>query len=104
MSHSPFVGRPSGGDEVPYGLCLRARADVLQAARLFDAAHRHDDDKVGQFHRLFPVIRHEDGRQAGGVVDSAQTLSQFLADAGVECAEGLADASLTSCSISSITG
>ena len=52
---------------------------------------RHDDDEVGELHRLVLVVGDEDGGEAGLVVDFAQAAAELLADAGVERAEGLVE-------------
>ena len=72
------AGRPrSGGHEFAHKGGGGAGADVLGATHLFDMAHGHDHDQIGQFHRLFLIVGDEHRGQAGFVMDVAQALAQL---------------------------
>ena len=62
--------------------------DVVGRADLLDSALAHHNDPVSQFQRLLLVMRDEDGRVSGPVVELAQPLAQFLSDFRIQCAEG----------------
>ena len=70
------------------------RGRLVQLARragLLDPAVVHDDDLLGDLHRLLLVVRDEDRRDVDLVVQPAQPLAQLGADLGVERAEGLVE-------------
>ena len=63
--------------------------EVARLAGLLDLALVHEDDAVGDVHRLLLVVRDEHGRDVDVVVQAAQPGAQLLADARVERAERL---------------
>ncbi len=65
--------------------------DVVGRADLFDLALAHDDDAVGKLQRFLLVVSDEDGGVAGAIVKLAQPAAQFLADLGIERAEGFVE-------------
>ena len=80
------VGRAEeGGDEAR----RRARVQLVGPAHLEQAPEVHDADAVGQRERLFLVVRHEHGGDPELALHLADGAAQFLADLGVERAEGL---------------
>ena len=60
-------------------------------AGLLDAPVVHDDDLLGDLHRLLLVVGDEDGRHVDLVVQPAQPLAQLGAHLRVERAEGLVE-------------
>src|SRR5262249_43042845 len=58
---------------------------------LLDAAAVHHDYAIGDVHRLLLVVSHDHRRRVRLVVQAAQPLAQFLADTGIERAEGLVE-------------
>src|SRR5690606_3202015 len=58
---------------------------------LLDPAMAHDDDAVGDFQRLFLIVRDEDRGDMQLVVQIAQPAAQILAHLGVERAERLVE-------------
>ncbi len=54
------------------------RLPVAPRTGLLDPAAVHDHHQIGKLHRLLLIMVVEDGRQAGGIVNIAQALTQFL--------------------------
>ena len=65
--------------------------DLARVAGLLDVRVVHDDDLVGDVHRLLLVVRDEDGRDVLLLVQPAQPDAQLLADGRVERAERLVE-------------
>ena len=63
--------------------------DLARRADLLDFAVVHDDDAVGDLHRLLLVVRDEDRRHVDLLVQAPQPVAQLLAHPRVERAEGL---------------
>jgi hypothetical protein len=78
-------------DERHHELVARAVVELARPARLLDATFVHDDDLLGDFHRLLLVVRDEDRRHVRLVVQPAQPGAQLLAHARVERAERLVE-------------
>ncbi len=65
--------------------------DLVRRAHLFDPALAHDAEPVGQFQRLFLIVRDEYGGVTGALVDFAQPPAQLAADLGIESAKGFVE-------------
>ena len=72
---------------------LRRRMLVERARRtsLLDLALVHDDDLLGDVHRLLLVVGDEDRRDVDLVVETAEPLAKLLADGRVERTERLVE-------------
>src|SRR5689334_11664170 len=68
-------------------LCGRLVENFLGSANLLDPALVHHDDPVGDFERLFLIVRDEDARDVNFIVQPAEPGPEALADFGVERAE-----------------
>ena len=80
-----------GADEAHHELVRRLLVEVARLADLLHLAVVHDDDLLGDVHRLLLVVRHEDGRHVHLVVQAAQPDAQVLAHARVERSERLVE-------------
>ena len=80
-----------GTDERHHELVRRRLVELPRRAGLLDAAVVHDDDLLGDLHRLLLVVGDEDGGDVDLLVQPAQPLAQLRADLGVEGAEGLVE-------------
>ena len=60
---------------------------LLRRAGLLDAAPVEDDNPVGDFKRLFLIVRDENRGDLNFVVEVAEPAPQFLAHLGIERAE-----------------
>ena len=78
-------------DERHHELVRGHVVELLRPGDLLDAAVVHDDDAVGDLHRLFLVVRDDHGRRVRLVVQPAQPGAQLGADARVERAERLVE-------------
>ncbi len=58
---------------------------------MLDLGLVHDHDFVGDLERLFLVVGDEKRRELNLLVKTPEPASQFFADLGVECAEGLVE-------------
>ena len=90
MRAHPVLAEPvdradEGHDELVRGVLV----EVARLAGLLDLALVHEDDPVGDVHRLLLVVRDQHGRHVDVVVQAAQPGAELLADAGVERAERL---------------
>src|SRR5215203_169640 len=78
-----------GPDKAHDELVGRLLVEVLWAAYLLYLAVVHKDDVIRHLHRLFLVVGDQDGSYPDVFVQAAKPSPQFLADPGVEGAEGL---------------
>jgi len=65
--------------------------DGLGFADLLDAGVVHDDDFVGEFEGFLLVVGDENGGEVDAFVEFAEPAAEFLADFGVERAEGFVE-------------
>ena len=71
------------GDERGGGFVV----DLVRAADLFDLAFVHDDDLVGELHRLLLVVGDQQAGHAQLTVKLIEPATQVLADLRIERAE-----------------
>ena len=80
-----------GAEEVRDDFVARIVINVLGNAFLLLDAELHDDDLVGNGHRLFLVVGDEDRGDAGGLLDVADFFAGLQAEAGVEVGKRLVE-------------
>ena len=78
-------------DERHHELVRGPVVELARAGDLLDPAAVHDDDLVGDLHRLLLVVRDDHRRRVRLVVQPAQPDAQLGADARVERAERLVE-------------
>ena len=74
-------------DEFRHETVGRALVELDRTSDLLDPAAIHDDDPIGDFHRLVLVVGDHDRRDAEPELEVLDLRPQFLADLGVECRE-----------------
>src|SRR5215207_8944040 len=78
-----------GPDERHHELVRRPLVEVARTADLLDAAFVHEDDLIGNLHRLLLIVCDEDGRHVHLVMEAPEPGAELLADTRVEGAERL---------------
>ena len=71
-------------EELRHDKIGRIIVDVLRLADLLHDAELHDDDHIGDAHGFLLVVRHEDGRDAGLLLDAADLLTCLKTEARVQ--------------------
>ncbi len=82
------VGRT---EEAEHEFARGMAVDLLGRTQLLHHALVHQHHAIGEFERLFLVMRHEDRGDVQVVMELAQPAAEFLAHLGIERTEGLVE-------------